>query len=623
MHILVFVLALATSLVTSLQAQWARVGPQGGAVTGLAKTAHCLFAATHGHSFPLSHGSGVFRSSDSGATWVQVNRGLNDSDVRAIASTGTTLVALTESQGLFQSTDDGLNWDHIKGLSARDSLTNVCLNCDQLIATQQSGRKHRSTDQGLTWNGDPIGPHGNCDVNGGRYISFDSGTLYRSTNRGGSWSAIATNVYDYFSLGTLLFIGIQDSAESLPRLCQSVSSDFGDSWRVKGCPGTNSPEDTVLFKVNGTTILASSQRTGLWLSFDSGYGWWNPQLPAGSSFADMGPYLFAGNDAGVSWSLNRLESEWEPANEGMYMFQTPAPSNSPLFAVGPYIVGAQDGKLVRSSDNGRNWVAEPIELPAEARDEGWMGLETVFYGETAYSMEFQSADSGVSWSILNNSIPSTEETNLAWDEPVVQSASHPRTSAQKTRGTFWKLVNNGLDYLCEPGRVIVTALGARGNELSILTYGNHIFHSTDFGSHWWSRNSQEELEMIHPMDEEADFSEGSISLAVDTLLSHGRKSPLEWPVMFNGYLRHANGRRRSGTTEVVTAIIKRDSNIVVGTRYGVIQSRDWGASWKLLNDGLWNTSVVSFAIFGDNLLMSTHDGVWSRPLSQLGLAKQQ
>src|SRR5213075_61455 len=82
-------------------AQWVQTnGPNGGTVTCFATSGPNLFAGTNG--------DGVFRSSDNGTSWTPVNTGLIDLKkiVRALAVSGTTLVAVTRDAGC-RSTDNG------------------------------------------------------------------------------------------------------------------------------------------------------------------------------------------------------------------------------------------------------------------------------------------------------------------------------------------------------------------------------------------------------------------------------------------------------------------------------------------------------------------------------------
>jgi photosystem II stability/assembly factor-like uncharacterized protein len=54
--------------------------------------------------------NGVFRSTDNGNSWISVNYGLTNYNIRALAICGSTIFAATYDCGIFQSTDNGDSW---------------------------------------------------------------------------------------------------------------------------------------------------------------------------------------------------------------------------------------------------------------------------------------------------------------------------------------------------------------------------------------------------------------------------------------------------------------------------------------------------------------------------------
>src|SRR5436190_6391051 len=77
-------------------------GPQGGDVMALAASETEVFAGTQG--------GGVFRSADSGDTWVRSNVGLTDTNVRALTIAPEDHVFAGTFSGVFRSTDHGASW---------------------------------------------------------------------------------------------------------------------------------------------------------------------------------------------------------------------------------------------------------------------------------------------------------------------------------------------------------------------------------------------------------------------------------------------------------------------------------------------------------------------------------
>jgi hypothetical protein len=71
-------------------------------INALAVKGDSLFAGTNG--------SGVFRSTDSGASWTAVNTGLTNNTIYALVVNSNDLFAGTNGSGVFRSTDNGTNW---------------------------------------------------------------------------------------------------------------------------------------------------------------------------------------------------------------------------------------------------------------------------------------------------------------------------------------------------------------------------------------------------------------------------------------------------------------------------------------------------------------------------------
>ena len=98
--------------------QWTSNGPFGGRLQALAidpTTPGTLYAGTFG---------GLFKSTDSGATWSAINNGLTSTSVPALAIdpiTPSTLYAGTDGdEGVFKSSDSGATWSAIN-----NGLTNT------------------------------------------------------------------------------------------------------------------------------------------------------------------------------------------------------------------------------------------------------------------------------------------------------------------------------------------------------------------------------------------------------------------------------------------------------------------------------------------------------------------
>jgi photosystem II stability/assembly factor-like uncharacterized protein len=151
-------------------------------------------------------GSGIFKSTDGGASWEPHNVGLTDLSLHAIATgprRGRVLYAGGDSGGVFKSTDRGGSWfavnDGLGSLSVR-TLAVAPSNSQMLYAGTQDG-VYRSANGGGSWvptaplgAGEPrtvaVDPGDSKTV----YIGLRGGGVYTSTTGGDNWTAANTGL---------------------------------------------------------------------------------------------------------------------------------------------------------------------------------------------------------------------------------------------------------------------------------------------------------------------------------------------------------------------------------------------------------------------------------------------
>ena len=132
-----------------------------------------LYAATRAPSddpsMPPRVGDGVFVSADGGTTWTALNAGLGDTHIGALALDPrhpTRLYAASESHGIYRSTDAGLSWQQVgRGPVSGERRVNA------LVVDPATSALYAANGVGAFGNGD--------------------WGLWRSVDRGSSWSAVA------------------------------------------------------------------------------------------------------------------------------------------------------------------------------------------------------------------------------------------------------------------------------------------------------------------------------------------------------------------------------------------------------------------------------------------------
>lgn len=252
--------------------------------------------------FSGTHSDGVYQTTDNGTTWSKIGTPnnadtLSNGIIFSLIKPGNNIIlAGACGFGLYRSADNGTTWTHITtGLPSQAGTGFLCINglaqsSTNIIAATDQGLYY-STDNGLTWNPSNIigstnyaaGVAANGSVAcAGVNVTTGSNRIYRSTNKGVTWtSAFSTSIDDF--------------------VC--MASDGNDHFYA----GTFA--NNYLSANNGT----------IWQTFGPGI----PSGTGGFTIAAKDSNVFVGNSTGVYFSDNKGSSFTE-ANTGL----NPAPNNS-------------------------------------------------------------------------------------------------------------------------------------------------------------------------------------------------------------------------------------------------------------------------------------------------------
>jgi hypothetical protein len=139
-------------------------------------------AVSGGILFAGTAGDGVFRSTNSGASWAQIDVGLTNPVVHALTLSGSRLFAGTDS-GIFRSTNSGGSWTRADSGLTNLHVTSFAVFRTNLFAGTDPGGIFLSTDAGTSW----------TEVDSGLthpYVSaltVSGATLYAGLREGGIW----------------------------------------------------------------------------------------------------------------------------------------------------------------------------------------------------------------------------------------------------------------------------------------------------------------------------------------------------------------------------------------------------------------------------------------------------
>ena len=400
-------------------------------VVTLGGTACCLARAkTDPSVLMLGSDRGLFVSEDHGVTWraVPINgqRQLNVSSV-AIDPSDTRLRYVGSSQGVFRSDDAGASWTwKSRGLLMR-TFTGLAVSPlspeDALLGTT-SGTHYLSRTGGERWALsklpfrfldalDAPAPVISASDPNVFFLARQPGGLYKSTDRGLTWSSISPSLVAYdadpFNASNVLVARFTFFGPSVWR-----STDGGASWSQMA----ESPEgvESIHYArdVPGRVLAASP--TGLFASDDGG-GTWTKVLDPPTGVVAASPndsrYVYASesatvyaNGAGTSWTESTLDG---------VVLSLAGHLELPETAYAGIV-----GGLFRTDDAGASWRRVPGNLD---------GLDVVsvtphplqsstLYATTRAAGVFISNDGGDSWSSLGEFATLADRVNVTAVDPT-------------------------------------------------------------------------------------------------------------------------------------------------------------------------------------------------------------
>jgi photosystem II stability/assembly factor-like uncharacterized protein len=345
-------------------------------------------------------GSNMFKSVDAGVNWEKINgepitnRALHHIDVDP--DTSGVLYAGSGGQGIFRSFDDGATWEKInEGLSG-SPLTAIGIH---------------PTNPNIAYVGDDVG-------------------VYKTTNGGGEWVEVLTNIPDVSDIivnpavPNVIYVATMGMGVL-------VSEDSGGSWQpLNDGVGNEYVYALAIHPDNPETLYSGTGEP------------WNP---------DAGGEIYKTTNGGESWEMV-LDAD-KPVTTIMI-----APSNHEIVYTGTYGNG-----VYKSENNGNTWetINDGIDYPeiyALAIDpnnedivySGGMSLFSEDFGEIPDNLIFRkSTNGGESWSDPIRTIGSLGAgaekiiTNPKNSNNIYMGTHGSGVYRSNDAGVTWELMNQG------------------------------------------------------------------------------------------------------------------------------------------------------------------------------------
>ena len=310
---------IIAGLTNSLHAQWVRTnGPCEGltyaltvGATGAGDT--CLFAGTWN--------GGVFRTSDNGNSWTEIDGGIwwaipNDTgftrtDILDLftcpnGTGGITLFAATASGKIYRSINSDTNWTDITSDPSGHLITCLIVNDTNILAGTDSGVSI-STDFGMNWKvqRNELTPY--CvysltsiagETNASSLFASTAGGIYLSTNGGVNWKVVNAEAKSFLKL-----VASRSSKGSVVLYAFSgekvfCSADSGVSWSATSRVSPFSGATILCLTVHDTILYAGTLNRGIYFSTNGGKQWVDGNYGLGSrsvfTLELAGANLFAG-----------------------------------------------------------------------------------------------------------------------------------------------------------------------------------------------------------------------------------------------------------------------------------------------------------------------------------------
>ncbi|MBL7924301.1 MAG: T9SS type A sorting domain-containing protein [Bacteroidia bacterium] len=353
--------------------------------------------------------TGVYKSSNLGATWVAADSLLPDYSYvyEMVVHQGELYAGAylgTGNTDLYKSSNNGLSWSATGYTFGFASTLNHLYSSGNTLWASTTAGIYKSLDGGVTFNyaGNNIpfnasitslaalGDTAYCGTSSGTYFTLNGGVLWNPVNIPTLPSPVYT--YSWLIRGNTVFAGLSNSGVYSAPVGQSNFTPFGNGYLNANLPWMMSHNNTDLYVASAEGIFSCPLSGGNWVDKNGditrarttfGFAEGNLLL-AGSGFYSG---IKRSANGGANWSNTSLNNV-----QGIY--RAGIKVNNKIFIPGSY-------NLYSSTDNGLTWQS-PSVAPIPNNDICVYGnyLVAPSGSKVAYS-----DDLGVSWNYFSGGLP--------------------------------------------------------------------------------------------------------------------------------------------------------------------------------------------------------------------------
>ncbi|MFQ5816378.1 MAG: glycosyl hydrolase [Terriglobia bacterium] len=600
----------------------------------------------------ISHGDGVYKSTDAGKTWTKV--GLRDTrhigrvlihprdpDIVYVAALGH-VYGINSERGVFRTMDGGKTWEKVLYKDEKAGAIDIAMDPSNarilFAALWEAGRTpwsltsggpgsglYKSTDGGTTWkhltgNGLPTGVLGKIgvSVSGGdpnRVYAIieaeeEAGGVYRSDDGGEHWIQVSSEhrlrmrPWYYTHI-----VADPKDADKVYVLCVSLyrSTDGGRSYEP--LQHAHGDHHDLWIDPNNPKRMINANDGGGSISVDGGLTWSRQDNQPTAQFYHVTtdnrfPYYVYGSQqdnssVGIASRSDKGaigRSDWDPVGGGEAGYIAPHPTDPNIVYAGEYW-----GILTRFDR--RTGQAQNISVWPDDPD-GHAAAELKYRFNWTEPIYISKHDPSVLFYAGNILFKSTTE-GMSWT-PISPDLTRNAKSKQQRSGGPITDENISVEYYD-----VIFSLAESPLQKDLLWVGTDdgLVHLTRDGGKTWINITPEELpewSLVSIIDA-SSHDPATAYIAVDRHeLDDFRPYIYKTHDFGKTWTKISNGIPENTFVRAVREDPKRNGLLYAGTETGMYVSFDDGAHWQSLQLNLPTTPIHDLVVKDDDLVLGTH-----------------